>query len=316
MVRKLGSILGDIAKKLTAGSSWKGRVGRGLSYFAAGQGASSYIQFAADERRNYYGDKGYEQRFGSGADTLSGSAEAVGLYYGIFGALGRDPISRIKNTGMLKYARHQNRVHAKVTGKVTGRLNAKSSDILGRDPHYGAGPKLVQGRRTFPRPGHEYGDRARFVNEPSKNRRIGALTSQYKSHSPEAIKKLADTPRAGIVRPLAWASVLGMPSGHAGEAMGWLGENAGASAGVVGAGIGGFAAGYAITKMGASKSLIGAGVIGGAGYMGYRTASRDNNAAAEGTITSFDRYNSSGVGRMNFSTAGLVQALHNNNRRH
>jgi hypothetical protein len=59
--------------------------------------------------------------------------------------------------------------------------------------------------------------------------------------------------------------------------------------------------------------LTSVGVAGAGGYAGYLVASRPTNAAAEGTITSFDQRNA--LQRMNYSTAGLVQALHNINRR-
>jgi len=305
-VRKITQILGDIGKKLASGSTWKGRVGRGLSYFAAGEGASAYITHAANEKRNYYGDKSYESQFGSGAETLSGTASALGTYFGVFGALGRDPLSRIKNTALLSSAKHQNRL----VSRVRGRLNAKKDAILGRDPHWGKGPKLVPGRRTFPRPGHTHGNRARFVNEPAMNRRI----NKYESYSPYDIKKLSDAPRVGP-RALLWASTLGLTTGDTQGA-----ATAANATPYVGAGIAGtaglLATGYAIKKMGVVRSLIGTSVIGSSGYIGYQAANRNNNPAAEGSISSFDRYNAAGVSRMNFSTAGLVQALHNNNRRH
>ena len=308
MVRKIGAILGDIGKKLTAGSSWHGRIGRGLSYFAAGQGASAIITHKADEVRNYYGDKSYDSQFGSGAETLAGTASAIGTYYGVFALAGRDPMARIKNTFKLSSAKHQNRIHA----KVSGRLNARASNILGREDHHTLLYTGPQRAFRFKRKPTEILTRGRHVNEDSMNRRI----NKYKLHSPDDIKKLADTPRADPLRLMMWASWTGLLPGATQGTTSWIGETIGATAGVGASVVGGFAAGYAITKMGASKSLIGTAVMGGAGYMGYRTATRDNNAAAEGTISSFDRYNDTGVSRMNFSTAGLVQALHNKNRRY
>lgn len=63
----------------------------------------------------------------------------------------------------------------------------------------------------------------------------------------------------------------------------------------------------------ASRLGMTAGVIGAGAGLGAAFGSNNQNRFVEGNITSFKRHNESGVRRMNFSTAGLVQALHRTN---
>lgn len=63
----------------------------------------------------------------------------------------------------------------------------------------------------------------------------------------------------------------------------------------------------------ASRLGMTAGVIGAGAGLGAAFGGNNQNRFVEGNITSFKRHNESGVRRMNFSTAGLVQALHRTN---
>lgn len=72
--------------------------------------------------------------------------------------------------------------------------------------------------------------------------------------------------------------------------------------------------GYMVHK---AKGYAPAAIAIGAGYATYASTARiKSNMPGEGTITDVSRMNSSGVSKMNFSTAGLVQALHNANRKY
>lgn len=86
-----------------------------------------------------------------------------------------------------------------------------------------------------------------------------------------------------------------------------------AIAGTVGA-VSAAGIGYAVHK---AKGYAPAAIAIGAGYATYASTARiRSNMPGEGTITDVSRMNSTGVSKMNFSTAGLVQALHNANRKY
>ena len=142
-------------------------------------------------------------------------------------------------------------------------------------------------------------------------------------YSSSDIKNLKSAPRVGPLQAAAWSSALGVPALGSVYLLGWMGATTvGGVRGRMSKGKTAASAvmGYAGNMVGKTAVSLGragrAGVVAaGAGYLGYTVGTRNNNTTAEGTITEFDRYNSAGVSRMNFSTAGLVQALHNNNRK-
>jgi hypothetical protein len=84
-----------------------------------------------------------------------------------------------------------------------------------------------------------------------------------------------------------------------------------AQVGVGAAGLAGAAGlGVAAVKAPATMATLGVG-----GYVGWQVATHHNSTMAEGNIIDMRQYSDSAVRRMNYSTAGLVQALHNNNRK-
>lgn len=199
------------------------------------------------------------------------------------------------------------------------------------DSYYGSGAETLAGGAKML--GAWYGLGALFGRDPisrginsfkyrkaqlaSTSFDVGTLSFRPKAsrYSSSDIKNLSQKPRLGP-RHLALYGAAAMGGGTVSpEVMGGTLIGAGVLSG--GAIVG--AMGYGGTKLLGARGMlhagVGAGIIGGAGALGYSVATRNNNPAAEGSITSFDRYNSSGVRRMNFSTAGLVQALHNNNRK-
>tara|TARA_R110002074_G_scaffold402324_1_gene607016 strand:+ start:50034 stop:50861 length:828 start_codon:yes stop_codon:yes gene_type:complete len=148
--------------------------------------------------------------------------------------------------------------------------------------------------------------------------------SKASHFSNDFIKNLKNTPRLTARHAVLYGS-MAIGGGAASSA---VAENAsaqmsalaiGATAGAVGGGLallGGWGARKMMGRAGFMHAATGAGIIGAAGAGGFAAAQANNNPIAEGSITDFSRANSSGVSRMNYSTAGLVQALHNNNRRH
>jgi len=149
---------------------------------------------------------------------------------------------------------------------------------------------------------------------------LGLPRTKASAYTSSDIKKLSQNPRVGPLQAMAWASMAGAPEVGAVIGMGMMGTGIMGSMGRMRGGRGApTGVGFAATpgKWGARLSSMGTGaaVMGAGGYLGYMGAQRPDNVTAEGTIRSFDRYNSAGVSRMNYSTAGLVQALHRNNRK-
>jgi hypothetical protein len=315
------------AKRFFGNASIKGRIGRSAMYFTGGTIASKYIEAKADEARNYYGDERYTSRFGSGKETLSNSAFGLGAWFAIGGLTGRDPIVRMMNSSKLYSAKASNfmtrmgaRRDVRRNSRVSDRLHRRADSIRGREDHHTLvyqdhmqpGKKRYRDRNKKTTP---ILSRSRYVNEDALQRRIDSrsVTPRAERYSPDDIKNLSKVPRVGPLQVLSWSTMAGI---------GAQGTSSYISQGTVTAPVavaGGFAAGFAatnmISKFGVGRSALGAGIIGTAGYAGYLAGERNNNPAAEGTIQMFERHNESGVRRMNYSTAGLVQALHNNNRK-
>lgn len=257
--------------KFFGGSTFKRRAITAGSFAGAGMAGSAYIDHIADVKRNYYGEERYNQYYGSGAETVSAGVSLASLFYTGSALLGRDPVTRIRNSYRYRKAWLGN------LGKSTN-LSAAAGPLKG-------------------------------------NLRAAPTSSQE-------LKKLANTPRFGVVQMLGAASMIGGGS-ISPTALG-VGAGIVGTGLVAGAGLGlgmawkaskgrGFGAALgAATMYGATSSAV----VGGGAAVGYAAAVRDNNPIAEGNITQFDRYNSQGVSRMNFSTAGLVQALHDRNRRY
>lgn len=123
---------------------------------------------------------------------------------------------------------------------------------------------------------------------------------------------LRKTPRIGTVYRTAIASAaLGYSTGLLGLVL-EKGPQIIAGGTAIGVPLG---IGYGIHK---AKGYLPAAIAGVAGYATYASSSViKKNMTAEGTITDLSYMNSGGgVSKMNFSTAGLVQALHNANRKY
>ncbi len=117
--------------------------------------------------------------------------------------------------------------------------------------------------------------------------------------------KISATPKFGFPQLLTYGSLLaGAPGAEHPEYV--LG-----AAGLMGIGalIGGASKVSGLPVAGFAASV---GAVGIGGYIGYRNTTRNPNPAAEGNITSFNE--NSVVSKMNWSTAGLVQALHRNRK--
>lgn len=314
--------LGTLKNIFKGGMGAKGRGGLAATYLGAGFGVSAYAEHVGEEKRNYYGEERYNSYYGNAAESISGAAKLAGMYYGLGAVMGRDPINRGLNTFRHLKAKGANRLNAAqnymANRAANKRIGGKAADIRSREPHYWLSGDRNRSYKHRPRNKlSNITERARYVNEEALPGRMSSR-SRKDPYSLEDIKKLKQTPRLGL-RHLALYGSTALGAGWSSS----MAENSASNlmgtaigAGVVGAaGLTTFGLGYGAYKLGGKSMLQGSAVMGAAGAAGYMAAVRNNNPTAEGTITSFDKYNESGVSRMNFSTAGLVQALHNNNRR-
>jgi hypothetical protein len=125
------------------------------------------------------------------------------------------------------------------------------------------------------------------------------------------IAKLKSTPRLLTKKNVKIAASIA----GGGGALSFISEKASPMA--VPYGIAGAAAGYAGYQVAKSAGIGGTMLAVGAAAATYASVNRLSNALpAEGNIIDFSTQNSGGVSKMNFSTAGLVQALHAANRKY
>jgi hypothetical protein len=297
--KSIGGFLG----KQFGGSSIGRRAGTAAGFYLAGQATTGYIDTFAQELEGYYGTERYERKFGTAAETVSG---AVGFYFNLqaaMGLLGRDPITRMGNS--MRY------------GGAKGRLAGAERSFA---EHPGRRGITGQGNRVDPK----YG----MASPVGPGRELQSARG--------AMAAARDVPRMGY-RGILTGAAMGAAAAGVGDGFGVL------SAAVLGSTLdimlpimkfGGKAVGtrkdIARTRefgmRGASNVKEGAfiakrlgmtaGIMGGGALVGGAIAATNNNNLQEGNIIDFRKGNDQGVNRMNFSTAGLVQALHKNNRRY
>ena len=247
-------------------------------YVGAGALASAYIGKQADMKRAYYGESRYNSYYGNGAENLAGVASGVGMFFGTMALLGRDPVSRLR--GSYRYWRDAG----------LGRLDAGQgvSQFAGRS-----------GRSLLQDPGVSQTIKAKISSTP----RMGMPLTPTKSLFKNVVAEAAGWARQGLTYAAMGGSVAYSPE--------VIGYGAGGAALIMG--------GAGLLKLNKKTGLpilgsfasttaaIGAGV-GTAHYVNTRKA----HQAAEGNIVGFSENNV--IERMNWSTAGLVQALHRNRK--
>lgn len=361
-----GALLGRLDKGLLP------RIPLAAGYLGLGAAGASVVGIEANERRNYYGESRYNSYYGRGAEGLMGTYMGFGMFYGSMALLGKDPVSRVRNTASF-FTKDIFRIHPEIGKAASGTVNAFSSGVrsIGRGISSGASKlkaeytrymdkrffnslppqKLLKYPNGRPLSGHE---RRRVKREAIQKRfaqrdRFVEDESAYRTWAPRARKKPVRT--QAPLGPLEETNIrfaggigMGYPKGLANKGMSLiagLGRLSAWHGMITGAGVlsglpeglpfleilGGTLAvgamsavgvgGVAVARSAEFSKLAGFAasttVAGGAAYLGYRVGSRSNSPAAEGNITSFE-HGTSPVSRMNFSTAGLVQALHNNRR--
>lgn len=255
--------------KVVGRSGIRKRIGMMSMYMAPAMATVIAADNFAQQQRAYLGDDRYNSYYGDAENNVKALAIGAGAWFGFGALMGRDPVSKIVNSGKL------------FSFKAVSSIDDSIRTILNRSSASRSGPY------------------ARMGGSPAGPAPSGPLVDRRA----QQLEKLKSVPLVGIKDAIVWSSILGGRSAGS-EYYPHLGAVAGAAAlSLTAAGI---------TKV---KGWAGTSVFAAGAYAGYLVGDRINNPSAEGTITDFSTYNSRGVSRMNFSTAGLVQALHYNNRR-
>lgn len=273
--------------KMLGSPGLKRRAGLFAAYMGGGYGFSYAMDRQIEHSRNYYGAERFAQEYGEGANMPGNLAKyGVGWLMGGMSLLDRDYISRGRNTYRYLFGE----------GSKHSRLLKRKSPIS---------------RNAFTDGGYT----TTRVTEPFSKSKHPVVMSRRKS-AEARLQKLKDAPQFGLLQMLSFSSITaggslssGLANVMASPQMGSIGYAAGAL-GILGAGV----ALHSRGKLG--HAITGLGTIGVGGYAGLKAGQRPMGGAAEGNIIDFNDYNNSAVRRMNFSTAGLVQALDRNNRRY
>jgi hypothetical protein len=138
---------------------------------------------------------------------------------------------------------------------------------------------------------------------------IPSVTMEQVEAASKTAQRLGKSPRLGLMYSMSAAALVTGTGASIAQLA--VSKSAGLALGSVAA----LGLGYAVHK---AKGYAPAAIAGAAGYATYASSSViRKNMTAEGTITDLSYMNSGGgVSKMNFSTAGLVQALHNANRKY
>lgn len=267
-------------RKMLGSAGIKRRVGLFSMYMGAGYGASALLDHQIGVSRNYYGAEEFDKSYGEGANLPGNIAKyGVGWLMGGMSLFDRDYISRARNTF---------RLH---TGKGRRAQNLLKSKRPVVRTIWGEGPDW---------------HRTTQISEPFNTSKHPIAMARIEA-AKRTIKRRKEVPQFGLLQMATLSGWTG-GSGIAGQ---YVGTGAGVLGGIAltGLGITG------IAKLGLERTVFGSTMVGLGGYAGLKMGRRPSGGAAEGNITSFES-NNSVVRRMNFSTAGLVQALDRNNRRY
>ena len=274
--------------KMLGSAGVKQRLGLFAGYMGAGYGFSALMDKQIERSRNYYGAERFEREYGEGVNTPGNIGKYfVGWTMGGMALLNRDYISRGKNT--YKYLFGEGNKYRKL-------LNRKSPIT----------------RTAFTDGGYTTSS----VTEPFSTSKHDIVMKRRASATAK-LNKLKDAPQFGLLQMLSSSSILGGASSLSSGLMNVISNPAtqytlyGTAAATL------LMGGVALHSKGKlATTMTGLAVAGAGGYAGLRAGKRPYGGAAEGTIVDFNDYNNSAVRRMNFSTAGLVQALNRNNRRY
>lgn len=256
----------------------RGRTGQATAAVAGGFLASSYLSHLSGVKKNYYGEKEYQSQYRGGIDTAASLAPYAGGAMGLSMLFGASSIpGRILNT----------------TVKIPFVPGSIISNKILRAEARAKGADLVS-----------YGT----SNIRGPNRTLLRGAEKYERATRGIMSRPGIMPLALVNAASATTSYLGLKATSAMMA----------APGTTAAVVGGVAAATAMQKAawyGGAEGLIGIGAIGAAATAGVYIGSRlPMRSAGEGYISDFRVNAQSTSGKMDFNTAGLVQAMHYNRR--
>jgi len=261
----------------------KRRLGLAAGYLGAGYAIDGLVSNQQANSRAYYGEEHYNKYY-QGSESIGSLAKGVGYFLGGMSLIDRDYISRGRNTYKYLFSKEARR----------------SRSLLNR--------KTVINRTGLTEGG--YGPTINYKQRFNKSDHPVVVSRRNRAKA--TLKTLGERPGIGPVQIFSLAAMSGViTSGPMGELI----QKSPSAMTNIGIGLG-VTAGAGVAKSLWKNRAFGATaatVLGG--YAGSTVVNRYNNPSAEGNITELNLYDDSVVSRMNFSTAGLVQALHNANRR-
>ena len=299
---KGGAKEADIKSFLTkqfGGSSIKQRALIGGGFFGAASLTGSYYDAVERQLSAYYGEEKYQEQFAAGVSGRKGMATFALKVQGFMGLLGRDLISRSMNTS--KYFTAAKSRLIPVGSKYEQPINMGTLK-----PQRGV-------RRTIYKVNPNYtGYRGKYGDMPRLGLGTLALGAGF------ALNEYAGTEVSPFALGIVGAGVSSLVTTLLGArkfskmAVGVKGDPARAREfGLVGKAGTKEESKFIRKRLAMTATIMGGGFAAGAVHGATRNA-----PLAEGNIIDFSRHNESGVQRMNFSTAGLVQALHRSNSRY
>lgn len=323
-------------------------------FYAAGQIGGAFIENRAEMQRSYRGEESYTAMYGTSAQTAASIVRGAGTFLGVQSLLGINPIQegvatvkRFKNFRIAR-AVQKRAVQREATYAKLGRPVAPGSAPVPEPIRQTAGARAA--RRAEARGGRR---RARSERRQQElNRRKEARLESKGPGSRKAIereteRKYLNTQREylnrGSVVPRSPQRIYAQNrlkrANQRLEASNIFGANFVAAGGIAAAA--GFATGslymglpatvaltalvteapkaFPMTRAAARfiakyplESVATAGVLTAGAAVGM---TRQHYSAAEGNISDVSYARESPVSKLNYSTAGLVQSIHNNRRR-
>jgi len=317
----LGKKAAEVAadpKKFFSSAGYLQRGALAATYLAPTIAFNKYVSDFEERKRNYYGDERYEEYYGSGASGLKGLSILVGGMLTAQALLGRDPISRFITEGKHLTAKARLFSPKRALSRQQKELTFAEKEISKIEDELGGIMGVAAARKGQPvveiTKEQNVKKLGRIGELKARSDKLRPAVEQLTSSVKEAEQKvteLAKQPR--VLTPFYAARIASYSAAY-------FGVNSG-STGIAGTAVG-LAAGIGVLGLGSAIHAAGGktatAVAAAASYGMYKSATTiKENMPAEGTIIDVSMGNEpSGVSKMNFSTAGLVFALHQANRKY
>jgi len=313
-------------------------------FYAAGRLGGALIENRAEMQKSYLGEEEYTSKYGTSAQTAASIVRGAGTFLGIESLLGVNPVQGTiagfkqfkqfrKASAVFKRARRREATYAKIsrpasptataplrpTAKVRASRRAEAAARSGRNQRNRTARRQDQlnrrkdtklRSRTGPGSQQEFLNRGSIV--PRSPQRKYAQTRLARAE--KRLESTATYLRGVNSTPLATAAVVGAV-GTIGLSQADTPFGLGVTAGALGLGLSITPLGKGIGKFVSkypAESLAGVGALTAGAAIGMR---RSHYASAEGNIEDVSYERESATSKLNYSTAGLVQSIHNNRRR-